>query len=113
MRTCVCDNCGMEFEVEHLDVEKDTMKNGHEVEVISFTCPKCDEKFIIAVRDETSAQIQKELQDAKAKYYDSYDPAKDNTDRNAKRDMEFKKRQLGAYMHKLKKKYLKEMRKRG
>ena len=113
MRTCVRDNCGMEFEVEHLDVEKDTMKNGHEVEVISFTCPKCHEKYIIAVRDETSAQIQKELQDAKAKYYGSYDLAKDNTDRNAKRDMEFKKRQLGAYMHKLKKKYLKEMRKRG
>lgn len=111
MRTCVCDNCGMEFEIERLDVEKDTMKNGHEVEVISFTCPKCDEKFIIAVRDTISAQIQKELQDAKAEYYGSYDPA--NTNRNAKRDMEFKKRQLGAYMHKLKKKYLKEMRKRG
>lgn len=112
MRECVCDNCGMEFEVERLDVTKETLK-GEPIEVVSFTCPKCDERFIIAVRNDTSAQLQKELQAAKDAYKNSYDPKNEDSVRVAKREMEFRKRQLGSYMHKLKKKYLKEMRKRG
>ena len=112
MRECVCDNCGMEFEVERLDVTKEMLKD-NPVEVISFTCPKCDERYVIAVRDETSAQLQKDLQAAKGAYQDSYDPKNEDSMRVAKREMDFRKRQLGAYMHKLKKKYLKEMRRRG
>ena len=61
MRECVCDNCGMEFEVERLDVTNETLKD-EPVEVVSFTCPKCDERYIIAVRDDHSAQLQKEFQ---------------------------------------------------
>lgn len=112
MRECVCDNCGMEFEVERLDVTKEMLKD-NPVEVVSFTCPKCDERFIIAVRDEHSAELQKELQAAKDAYKNSYDPKNEDSMRVAKREMDFRKRQLGSYMHKLKKKYLKELRKRG
>lgn len=112
MRECVCDNCGMEFEVERLDITKEALKDGP-VEVVSFTCPKCDERYIIAVRDDYSAQLQKEFQKVKYAYKNSYDPKNEEAMRVAKREMDFRKRQLCSYMHKLNKKYLKELRKRG
>lgn len=112
MRECVCNNCGMEFEVEKLDVAQETLK-GEAVEVISFTCPKCDERFIIAVRDAHSAELQKEFKAAKDAYKDSYNPQDEDAMRLAKREADFKKRQLNTYMRSLKKKYLKELRKRG
>lgn len=112
MRECVCDNCGMEFVVERLDVTKEAIKD-EPVEVVSFTCPKCDERYIIAVRDDHSAQLQKEFQAVKDAYKNSYDPKNEGAMRVAKREMDFRKRQLGSYTHKLKKKYLKELRKRG
>ena len=31
MRECVCNECGMEFTVERLDIDKHTMKDGTEV----------------------------------------------------------------------------------
>lgn len=115
-RYCVCDSCGMEFEINRLDKESDTMKDGHEVEVLSFTCPKCDEKYVVTVRDSESARLQKEYQFAQESYRKSYnkeDPMNLEVSRVAKREMEFKKKVLGVYMSKLKKKCLKELRRRG
>ena len=113
MRECVCDECGMEFTIERLDIDKDTMKDGHEVEVISFTCPKCDEKFIAAVRDEESARLQGKLQSAQEKYRKSGDTKDENKMRQLRNEVKYSKRSLAVYMDKLKKKYLKELRKRG
>lgn len=113
MRDCVCDSCGMEFKINHLDTDIDTMKNGYEVEVISFTCPKCDEKYIVAVRDEESARLQKDLQAAQVAYKKSYDPKDDSKQRTARNEVRYRKKVLMTYMSKLKKKYLKELKKRG
>ena len=113
MRTCVCDACGMEFNVEKLDVNKDYLGKDHQVEVISFTCPKCDELYVVAVRDDESAGIQKKLEQAKKIYKDSYDPNNPDKMRYAKKEVDFQKRYLSNYMSKLKKRYLKELRRRG
>lgn len=116
MRECTCNNCGLEFTVERLDVKKETLNDGHEVEVISFTCPKCDERYIVAVRDEESGRMQKEVQAAKDAYRHSYsknDPEADEKMHKTKREVDFKRKQQAVYMRKLKKRYLKEMRKRG
>lgn len=116
MRKCTCNNCGLEFQVDRLDVSSCTMKDGHEVEVISFTCPKCDEQYIIAVRDEESGRMQKEIQKAKEAYRHSYkkgDSESENKMRSTKKEVDFKKKQQAVYMRKLKKRYLKELRKRG
>ena len=113
MRSCVCDECGMMFEIEHLDKKGDMMRDGHSVEVLSFTCPKCDSRFIIAVRDKTSAEMQKELKRAKELYQASYDAQDEDKMRVARRNADYRKRQLSNYMSSLKKKYLKELRKRG
>lgn len=113
MRECVCNECGMEFTIERLDIDKDTMKDGHEVEVISFTCPKCDEKFIVTVRDEESARLQGKLQSVQEKYRKSGDTKDENKMRQLRNEVKYSKRSLAVYMDKLKKKYLKELRKRG
>ena len=113
MRECVCNECGMEFTVERLDVDKHTMKDGNEVEVISFTCPKCDEKFVVAVRDEESARLRDRLQSAQEKYRKSGDIKDENMVRQLRNEAQYSKRSLAVYMSKLKKKYLKELRKRG
>lgn len=116
MRKCVCDNCGMEFELESLDANKETLRDGTLVEVISFTCPKCDERYIVSVKDEIAVLMQRELKSARDLYRTSFDP-KDpgNADfmHKTKRDIEHMQRQLGVYKSKLKKKYLKELKKRG
>ena len=111
MRTCVCDACGMEFTLERLDVDKDQIGNNL-VEVISFTCPKCDERFIVAVRDKESAKLRDQLQKAQKSYEKSYGSGEEAM-RQAKKEVSFRKRQLTNYMSKLKKKYLKELRRRG
>lgn len=113
MRECVCNECGMEFTVDRLDTDKEVMKDGHDVEVISFTCPKCDERFIVAVRDEESARLRDKLQAAQEEYRKSYDVKDDNKVRRLRNEVSYSKRALTTYMSKLKKKYLKELRKRG
>ncbi len=113
MRRCVCDECGMEFTIDRLDTDKEAMKDGHEVEVISFTCPKCDEKFIVAVRDEESARLRDKLQSSQEYYRKIYDPKDQNKTRQLRNEIYYNKRSLVVYMDKLKKRYLKELRKRG
>ena len=113
MRECVCNECGMEFTIERLDVDKHTMRDGNEVEVISFTCPKCDEKFVVAVRDEESARLRDRLQSVQEKYRKSGDIKDENMVRQLRNEVQYSKRSLAVYMSKLKKKYLKELRKRG
>ncbi len=113
MRECVCNECGMEFTVDRLDTDKEVMKDGHDVEVISFTCPKCDERFIVAVRDEESARLRDKLQAAQEEYRKSYDVKDDNKVRRLRNEVSYSKRALTTYMSKLKKRYLKELRKRG
>ena len=113
MRTCMCDECGMSFTIDKMDVSKETMDNGQAVEVVSFTCPKCDSRYIIAVRDEESTRLRDQLQKAQEDYKDSYEPGNEEKMRQAKKQVNFCKRQLMNYMNKLKKKYLKELRRRG
>lgn len=113
MRECVCNECGMEFTVDKLDTTKETLKDGKEVEVVSFTCPKCDERYVVTVRDAESARLRDEFQKAQDVYRRSYDPKDENKMRKAKNDVGYRKRALMNYMNKLKKKYLKELRKRG
>lgn len=113
MRECTCNACGMEFTVERLDTDKDIMKDGHKVEVMFFTCPKCDEKFIVSVRDEESARLRDNLWSAQQVYQQSFDPKDESKQRIARNEVNYSKRALIVYMNRLKKKYLKELKKRG
>lgn len=112
MRACTCDACGMEFTVDKFDIDKEQLGKDHQIEVISFTCPKCDERFIVAVRDKESARLRDNLQKAQENYKNSYGKGEEGM-RQAKKEVGFHKRQLMNYMHSLKKKYLKELRRRG
>lgn len=112
MRECICNACGMEFTLEKLDVTEDTLK-GNPVEVVSFTCPKCDEMYVISVRDQESAKLRDELQRAREAYRKSYDSNDESKVRRARNEVSYKKKALMNYMSSLKKKYLKELRKRG
>lgn len=105
MRSCICDECGMEFEVERLTEEQDTLK-GNPIRVLSFTCPKCDNKYIVSVMNAESAELRKEWKAAQEEY-------REQGSRITRNEAEFKKRKLFTYMGKLKKHYLKELKKRG
>lgn len=113
MRECVCNECGMEFTVDKFDTTKEQLKDGHPIEVVSFTCPKCDERYIVAVRDEESAHLRNSMQKAQEKYSKSYDPEDPDKMRKAKNEVRYRKSALMSYMNKLKKRYLKELRRRG
>lgn len=111
--TCTCDACGMEFAVHKFDTEKDTLKDGHEISVVSFSCPKCDERFIVTVRDEESARLRDILQESQERYRQSYNPNDLDTGRRLRNEVGHNKRALLRYMYKLKRRYLKELKKRG
>lgn len=115
---CVCDSCGMEFKVGRFDKKQDLLKDGTEVTVLSFTCPKCDEEYIVQVMDEKSYRMKKELDGLHEKYRTSYDkkvpPEKqDDKIRLIRKDIDFKKKQLLKHTNFLKRKYLKELKHRG
>lgn len=105
-KTCFCNQCGMEFEIEKFDKVKDTLKDGTEVKVISFTCPKCDEQYIVSVVDEEADRIREEWKHAEQLYLES----KSHED---KREMVFLKKKMHVYSNKLKKRYIKELKRRG
>lgn len=106
MRSCLCDNCGMEFKIEKLDEENDVLKDGTKVRVLSFTCPKCDEKYIVSVFDDISSDLRIEWKHAEQLYMDTHS-------HEDKREMIFCKKRLKNYVHSLKRKYIKEMKRRG
>lgn len=115
-RECVCDACGMEFTVDKLDKTDETMKNGKEVTVLSFTCPKCDSRFVISVMDDESKKLRDELEKSRTAYANSYGGKNhegEEKERNARLDVEYHKRQLMLYMNRLKKSYLKEIKRSG
>lgn len=112
MRECICNACGMEFTIGKFDITKDTL-GSNPVEVVSFTCPKCDEKYIVSVRDQESARLRDEFQRAQEAYRKSYDSKDENKMRKAKNETSYRKKALMNYMRSLKKKYLKELKKRG
>lgn len=109
MKYCICDDCGMEFKIQRLDEKTDTMKDGHKVRVLSFTCPKCDNEYIVSVMDEQSAQLRKEWKAAQEEHQNS----SGDKLRITKNEMEFRKKKMFTYMNRLKKHYLKELRRRG
>lgn len=111
--TCTCDACGMDFAVRRFDTEKDTLKDGHEISVVYFSCPKCDERFIVTVRDEESARLRDILQESQERYRQSYDSSDSDKTRKARNEVGHNKRALLRYMYKLKRRYLKELKKRG
>lgn len=110
VRKYYCDECGMEFIEPKFDKRKDAMKDGHEVDVMYFTCPKCDREYIVSVFDDESFILRKEYIQAMNNYRESGDG---EFVREARKEAEFKKKKLRVYTNKLKKKYLKELRKRG
>ena len=112
MRMCVCDACGMEFEVEKFNVDKDVLGD-QPIEVVSFTCPKCDERYIVTVRDEESGKMQAQLKKAQRAYQKSYNAHDEDNMRKARQEADFYKRKMQNYMRRLKKRYLKELRRRG
>lgn len=115
MRECICNNCGMEFTIQKLNKQSDTMKDGNDVEVLSFTCPKCDERYIVTVRDDYSGELQKELEYSQDRYrngYDKHNPNNEERLAQAQREVKINKKRLYTYMNRLKKRYIKELKRR-
>lgn len=110
MRTCVCDNCGMTFDVRKLDKEVDCLQDGSTVTVLYFVCPKCDDKYVVSVMDKESFQLREDWKNAQESCRNISDPNKARTARN---EAEFRKRKLFKHTGLLKKMYLKELRRRG
>lgn len=103
----------MAFRVKQLDNDIETMRDGNSVRVISFTCPKCDNRYIISVMDEKSKIIRDELEQARKEYSESYDENNPDSGRKERKLVDFKKRELMNYMQMLKRQYLKEKKRHG
>lgn len=113
-RTFVCDICGIEFSVKKFDREKYTMKNGAEVNVLSFSCPKCSEKYVANIKDKESKKLKDELIAVENEYKERLKYKDDgNALRRLKGEIFYCRKSLTQYTKKLKKKYLKEIRKYG
>lgn len=90
-----CEDCGMLLEISKLDREIEVFR-GEKVTVISYTCPKCDKKHVTSVYDEESDNLRKRLKDV-----------------HTKEERVVLERNMYYHNSKLKKAYLKDVRKYG
>ena len=115
MSECVCDDCGMTFDIKMLQSEQ-SMLHGERITVLSFTCPKCNKKYIVSVLDGTTATLRSNWQKAQQRYQDliesSTDYSADPAVRLARNETAFYRKRTLVHMNKLKKAYMRSL-KRG
>lgn len=88
-----CEDCGMLLEISKLDREIEAFR-GKKVTVVSYTCPKCDKKHVTSVYDEESDNLRKRLKGV-----------------HTKEERVALERNMHYHNSKLKKAYLKDVRK--
>ena len=112
----ICDVCGMELDIEKFDECTEEFKR-RTVKIKSFACPKCDEVYIVSVFDEESDRLRDEWKSVNKGFHvinkmeDGYE--KDEQIRLLLKEKATKKRAMVNYNNKLKKSYIKEMKRHG
>lgn len=112
----VCDNCGMELNIKKIDTNTEELK-GESIKVQSFCCPKCDNKYVVAVFDKESDRLRDEWK-ASSKDFNELKlmeagPMKDERSRALLKERDRRKRAMVAHNNRLRQKYLKGMKRRG
>lgn len=112
----VCDVCGMELNIEKFDYSQEEFK-GRVVKVQSFSCPKCDEVYIVAVFDKNSDELREQLRILN-KEFDKLKSMKDGEAKDEKirlllKDRASRKRAMVNYNNRLRKSYIKELKRHG
>ena len=120
MREVICNKCGKSFEIEELDSTKEKGLRGETLEVRSFTCPDCGNRYIIMVSDSESQNLYEEVRDIQNKLktfrnrVDIIDPGvKAEQVRVLSNKLKSAKRKYLAYQSRLRLKYIKEQKRHG
>ena len=112
----ICDECGMELNISKFDSEIVDFK-GNAVKVQSFSCPKCDHKFIISVFDKESERLRDEWEALDKDFTElrcmEPGPSKDERARVLIKERNRRKRAMVAHNNRLKQRCLKELRRHG
>lgn len=114
----VCENCGMELQFKQLDTKRTQMRDGTTVKTKSYTCPKCDEEYIVSVYDAESNQLrdacdklERELKDIRNMPWDSSN--KQEQLQQCKKKLAECKSEMYYHDRQLKHKFLKELKRNG
>lgn len=110
----VCDVCGMELDIDKFDKQIEEFKGGT-IKVLSFACPKCDEVYIVSVFDSESDRLRDEW---KAVDFQAVKGMRDGAEKDEKirlllKEKAARKRAMVNYNNRLKKSYIKEMKRHG
>lgn len=112
----VCDVCGMELNIEKFDEHTEEFK-GRTVKIKSFACPKCDEVYIVSVFDEESDRLRDEWKSVN-KGFQAIKKMKGGAEKDEQirlllKEKASRKRAMVSYNNRLKKSYIKEMKRHG
>lgn len=111
-----CDNCGMDIRIKNFGIVETKLK-GNPVKVQSFSCPKCDEVYVVAVFDKESDRMRNELKSLQSDFKELANmpqgAMKDERARVLINEQKAKKRMMIAHNNRLKKAYIKELRRHG
>ena len=107
-----CDYCKNDFEVDKVGQRNEDLE-GERVTVIFLVCPHCNEEYIALVTDDKTLQMKKEWSKARETFNNCDLFEESQRKRKAWKEMEYYKKKVINYQDKLRKRYMKELKKRG
>lgn len=112
VRKVTCDHCKEDFEIGEIGQRSDTLE-GKKLTIVFFTCPNCSKEYIASVMDSKVSQLKEDHNRAR-ETFNSCDLFRESQKkRKAWKEMEYCKKKIVNYQDKLKKEYMKELRRRG
>ena len=112
----ICDNCGMELNVNKFNTTYEDLK-GNKVKVQSYACPKCDERYTVAVFDAESDRLRDSWKSLEKDFKELESipsgPQRDERARVLLKERDQRKRLMIAHNSRLKARYLKELKRHG
>lgn len=111
----VCDKCREEFVINRFIKSFDVLRDGTPLAITSFECPACGQMYTVHVEDEQSEQLRDNLRRAQERYRDCCYQTPINTEQERQLKQEIATRKQALYKHefRLKKHYMKRLKKYG
>lgn len=112
IRKVTCDYCREDFEIGEVGQRSETLE-GKKLTIVFFTCPHCGKEYVASVTDSKILEMKEDLKRARETFSKCDLFRESQKRRKAWKDMEHYKKKIINYQDKLRKRYIKEMRRRG
>lgn len=107
-----CDYCKEDFEIGEIGQRSEILE-GEKLTIIFFSCPHCGKEYVASVTDSKILEMREDLRRARETFNNCDLFEESQRKRKAWKDMKHYKKKIINYQDKLRKRYMKELKKRG